>query len=79
MTGRDLILYILANKLEDELVFKDGTFMGFITVEEAAVRMEVGIATVYGWILQGKLDSVQIGDAHFIPANCELKLGGNDV
>ena len=35
MTGRELILYILSNGLENEPVFKDGKFIGFMTEEEA--------------------------------------------
>ena len=41
MTGRDLIIYILENGLEDEPVFKDGKFIGFITTGEAAVQCNV--------------------------------------
>ena len=36
MTGRDLIVYIMLNKLEDEQVFKDGKLLGFLTEAEAA-------------------------------------------
>lgn len=46
MTGRDLIIYILENSLEDEPVFKDGKFIGFITDAEAAVRLKTGISTL---------------------------------
>lgn len=46
MTGRDLILYILRNGLEDEPVFQNGKFIGFITVGEAAEKLNVGIPTV---------------------------------
>lgn len=35
MTGRDLILYILMNNLEDEPVFEEGKFIGFVTDVEA--------------------------------------------
>ena len=45
VTGRDLILYILSNNLEDEEVFKDGKLIGFLTAWEAAEKMNVGIAT----------------------------------
>ena len=37
MTGRDLILYILTNKLEDEPILKDGKFIDFINIAEALV------------------------------------------
>lgn len=47
MTGRDLIIYILANGLEDEEVFQDGKFIGFVTAGEAAAKLGVGVATIY--------------------------------
>lgn len=74
MTGRDLIIYILANKLEDELVFRDGRFVGFITVDEAAAKMNVGTATIYAWITQGWLDCVVMGGTIYIPANFKSPL-----
>lgn len=69
MTGRDLILYILANGLEDEQVFKDGKFIGFMTASEAATKMNVGIATIYVWVNQKKLAGVIVGDTLYIPAD----------
>lgn len=72
MTGRDLIIYILANGLEDESVFKDGKFIGFITVSEAAVKMDVGVETIYAWIGQGRLKHIDIGGKYLIAADCEL-------
>lgn len=69
MTGRDLIIYILTNHLEDEPVFKDGAILGFISVEETAAKLDVGAATIYAWIQLGKLPSVVIGNTIYIPAN----------
>jgi hypothetical protein len=69
MTGRDLIIYILSNGLENEPIVKDGKLMGFMTVEEAACKMRVGVATIHVWIYQRLLDFVSIGDAIYIPAN----------
>lgn len=67
MTGRDLIVYILTNNLEDEQVFKDGKLIGFLTIEQAALKFEVGIATIEALIQLGKLNSIQIGDTVYIP------------
>lgn len=67
MTGRDLIVYILANNLEDEQVFKDGKLIGFLTIEQAALKFEVGMATIEALIQLGKLNSIQIGEAVYIP------------
>lgn len=69
MTGRDLIIYILANGLEDEPVFKDGKFIGFLRAEEVAVRMNVGMATVRTWVHQNKLQGFNINGNLYIPAN----------
>jgi excisionase family DNA binding protein len=69
MTGKELILYILENNLENEPVCKDGKFVGFITAMEAAEQMEVGLATVYTWINQGRLDHIMVGGIVYIPAN----------
>ena len=69
MTGRDLILYILENKLEDEPVVKDGVFMWFISEEQVAVKFEVGVATVRAWFISGKLDGIRIGDRLYFLAN----------
>lgn len=73
MTGRDLILYILSNKLEDEPVFKNGKFIGFITVPEAAEKMNVGVNTIYTWIAQGRLDHILIDYTYLIDEKCKLK------
>lgn len=71
MTGRDLIIYILANNLEEEFVFKDGRFLGFVTVVEAAEKMNVGVSTVYAWIAQGILNCIVMHGVIYIPANFE--------
>ena len=70
MTGRDLIIYILENGLEDEPVFQNDTFIGFVTAEEAAVFMDVGTATIYAWIQQGQLESIKVRGKYYIPAKC---------
>lgn len=69
MTGRDLVLYIVKNRLEDEEIIKDGRLLGFLSVNEVAARESVGVHTVYTWISQSKLDHVIIGDTIFIPAD----------
>lgn len=79
MTGKDLIIYILTNNLENELVFDNGRFIGFITVGEAAAKMNVGTATIRAWIIQERIDSVQVGSEVLIPANFELKNGESNA
>ena len=75
MTGRDLILYILENHLEDELVIKgDGSLLGFMTVAEAAVKFDVGESTIRAWISLNMLDGVKFGNMYYIPANSKSPL-----
>ena len=62
MTGRDLILYILENKLEDEIVIKDGIFIWLMDENETAAKFGVGVATVKAWYVTGMADGTQIGD-----------------
>ncbi len=71
MTGRDLILYILENHLEDEPIFKDGKFIGFVTPDEVAAQCHVGTATVHAWIHQGRLVSEAVREGIYIPAKAE--------
>ena len=77
MTGRELIVYILENHLEDEPVFKDGTFVGYISDKEVAIKMNVGINTVKAWADLGIIDAVHIGDRLYIPAVNFFVTGGN--
>lgn len=79
MIGRDLIIYILENKLENERVFENGTFLGFITPNEVALKMDVGVATVFTWIFRGQLDHVKIGNLYLVPADCELIIKDSDT
>lgn len=66
MTGKDLIIYILQNNLEDEPVVKDGKFIGLLTDIELAARLDVGVAAVHAMIKLGAIDSVQIGCSTYI-------------
>jgi hypothetical protein len=62
MTGRELILYILENNLENEVVIKDGVFVWLMNEEEAAVKFDVGVATIKAWYICGMLSGTKIGD-----------------
>ena len=69
MTGRELIMYILENHLEDEPVFQNGTFVGYVSDMKFAEMLGVGVATVRAWIMMGRIkDAIMIGDAMFVPA-----------
>lgn len=73
MTGKDLIIYILQNNLEDEPVFKDGKFVGFITDLEAAAKLNVGVATIWALISRGQLTGIMVGGTIHVPADCKLE------
>ena len=66
MTGRDLIIYILENHLEDEELFKDGKIPGLLTYEEAAVKFAVGKETIIAWVKLGYLKSFKIYGRSYI-------------
>ena len=63
MTGKELILYILQNNLENTIVLEDCFFIGFMTEEEAAVKFGVGTATIRAWYHCRMLSGTKIGDA----------------
>ena len=69
MTGRDLIIYILQNNLEDEVVLKDGVFIGFMDENEAALKFDVGIWTIRAWHLVGTLKGYIVGGKLYFPKN----------
>lgn len=71
MTGKELILYILENNLEDSEIFKDGKFLDFLTVSEVAVKFNVGEATVKTWLDLRLLDGFKIGNVYYIPRTAE--------
>ena len=67
MTGRDLIMYSLENKLEDEPIVKNGAFIGFMTAEEAAAKFNVGVSTIGVYYTLGMLDGINInGRLYFL-------------
>lgn len=79
MTGKELILYILENNLEDQPVFQNGRFLDFLTVEEAAVKFGVGIATVYVWVESGLLTHIEIGNNIYISDKAEKPNSGISI
>lgn len=63
MTGKELILYILQNNLENTIVLENGFFVGFMTEEEAAIKFNTGVETVRAWYQCRMLEGTQIGDS----------------
>ena len=66
MTGKDLIIYILENNLENEPIVKDGVFVGMVPIDELAVRREVSVGTIKAWVELGLLEGVTIGDTFYL-------------
>lgn len=69
MTGRELIIYILENNLED-VEIPISTFE-ITTIEDAAKDFDVGINTIKSYCILGTLDRIQIQDSYFILKNCK--------
>ena len=69
MTGKELILYILENDLENEDIIKDGVFIWLMDEKEAAVKFDVGVATIRSWYVYGLLDGTKIGDRLYFLRN----------
>lgn len=65
MTGRDLIICILQNHLEDTEILTDSNHM-FLTVEEAAVKYGTGIATIKAMLDRNILKGMKIGDTYLV-------------
>lgn len=63
MTGKELILYILQNNLEDTIVLEDCFFVGFMTEKEAAVKFNVGESTIRAMYICGMLPGTKVGDS----------------
>ena len=63
MTGKELILYILQNDLENTVVLDGAIFIGFLTEKELAVKFDVGTETIRGWHRCKMLEGTQIGDS----------------
>lgn len=79
MTGRDLILYILSNGLENEPVFDNGNFIGFKTAADFAIVAGVGVETVRAWHAMNMIPGVTIGGILYIPANTESPLKAKSI
>lgn len=64
MTGKELIIYILQNDLENEIVVKDGIFVWPMLMNEegAAVKFGVGISIIKAWHACGMLSGTKIND-----------------
>lgn len=69
MTGRELIIYILENNLEDESIFTNSKVLGFITTDEAALKYNVGPETIKTWFALNRISGINIENQLCIPDN----------
>lgn len=69
MTGKELIIYILENNLENEDIFKDGKFIGFKSLAEVAEETGVGTETVRIWCLLNMIPYITINDCYLVQGN----------
>lgn len=69
MTGRDLIIYILENNLENEPIFINSKLLGFLTVDEAALKYNVGPETIRIWFELKMIPGIRIGKEIYILPN----------
>lgn len=78
MTGKDLIKYILENDLENEPIVQNGKLLGFLSLEEAAVKFNVGTATISTWYRLGAIEGFDLCGRIFIFKNTEPKIRKDD-
>ena len=67
MTGKDLIIYILKNNLEDEVIFDNGRFINFLNEQEISAKFGVGVETIKVWCKLDWLPHIIIGDSLLFP------------
>ena len=66
MTGRDLIILILNNHLEDTVVFEDLRSLGLYSIEEAAVKLHIGTESIKAQCSIDAIRHLKIGDETYI-------------
>lgn len=66
MTGKDLIIYILSNNLEDKPIFNNGKILDFMDINEAALYYDVGNETISLWYELNMITGIKIGDELYI-------------
>ena len=73
MTGKDLMIYILTNNLED-LSIEDILAKTFLTEEQAAVKLKVGVETVRTMFNLNVLPGIKIGESIYIFADYDKRI-----
>lgn len=73
MTGRDLIVFILTHNLEDESI-GDMLSNWFISEGKAAVKFNVGLATIEAWYNHNQIDGFKIGNTIYVSRTSKPKI-----
>ena len=66
MTGRDMIMLILQNRLEDADVLIDLSTLGLYTIEQDAVKLEVGVRSIEVMCALNELKSIIVDGKKYI-------------
>ena len=69
MTGRELIIYILENHLENISINDEHFFIGFISEAKLAESFDVGIDTIRAWVKTGVLDGIEVNGRFYFLEN----------
>ena len=60
-------------------IIQNGKLIGFLTVDEAAAKYDVGTSTILAWVHLDMIGHVQIGGVIFIPANENPKINKGET
>lgn len=66
ITGKELIMYILQNNLENKPISFKNDFLNLLPEKEAALKFGVGLATIRAWYECDIIDGIKVGDKIFI-------------
>ena len=70
MTGRELMMFILENNLENENIFSENILSSIcMSASEAAIKFDTGISTINTWIKTGMIPSLTIDGITYVYKN----------
>ena len=72
MTGRELMMFILENGLENENIFSGDILSELcMTADEAAIKFNTGVSTINSWIKMGKIPTLTINGITYVYKHAE--------
>lgn len=78
MTGRELVVFIMENHLEDTTIFDGNMLPGLMTLDEAAVKWNSGRNTLKALFEMGKIPGVIIDEKIYIHENTKNPFGKDE-